>query len=213
MANHKARVIIWTILLVLLAVFVATIHGFLARSAPVDGEILVVEAWLWNRPTLVEVANEFRRGHYEQVVIVGQPSVDNRSGRGGENDSDLAAERLSNLGLDRDLLVSLTAPGVRRYRTYASAVVFSKWMQTNYPETKAINVFTISVHARRSQHLFRKALGPGVKVGVIAGSQTAYVPWRWWLSFTGIRLVAKNLFGYLYELFFLPKDPFVGRRS
>ncbi len=193
----------WIISIALFVVFVATIHGFLARTAPVDADILVVEAWLWNEPALGEAVGEFRRGGYKYFVLVGNPPSERRERERTANDADLAAINLRN-AIDETHLIELTTPAVKRYRTYTSAVVFRNWMLKNSPETKSVNVFTVDVHARRSQVSFQKALGPGVRVGIIAGTQKAYVPWRWWMSAAGIKLVFRNLIGFLYFLVWTP---------
>jgi len=197
MAKRKVRWFIWIVLATLFVAFVATIHPFLARTAPVDGSILIVESWLWNRPALREALEEFLRGNYRDLVFVGSPTSGGLNGEVILDDAELAAIRSKKIRIDESKLVKLTIPPMKRHRTYAAAVMFRNWMIKNRPETKAVNIFTIGVHARRSQVSYQKALGRQVKVGVIVGTQTAYIPWRWWMSPTGIKLVFRNFIGFL----------------
>jgi hypothetical protein len=63
-----------------------------------------------------------------------------------------------------------------------------------------VDVFTGSIHARKSMLLFQRALQPDVRVGVIAGHKTGFCPARWWLSPAGIYLIVRNTAGYLYAV-------------
>lgn len=193
----------WIVSIALFIMFVATIHGFLARTAPIDADILVVEAWLRNEPALGEAVGEFRRGDYKYFVLVGNPAAERLERERATNGADMAAIHLKNV-IDETKLIELTTPAVKRNRTCTSAMVFRNWMLKKSPETKSVNVFTVDVHARKSQISFQKALGPGVRVGIIAGTQKAFVPWRLWMSPAGIKLVFRNLIGYLYILVWTP---------
>jgi hypothetical protein len=193
------------LLILALIVFVlANVHSFLAVTSPVVSEILVVEAWFWNRPALKEAAEEYRRGCYQYVVVVGSFESDKANFSQKPGDAELAACQLKRLGIEDSRIIVLSAPAVERHRTFSMAINFRKWMINKSPQTKAINVFTIGVHSRKSRILFEKALGSKVKVGIISGSEHAYTPAFWWSSATGLRIVSRNIAGYFYALFYSP---------
>ena len=69
----------------------------------------------------------------------------------------------------------------------------------------AVNVVTVDVHARRTQLLFQMALGPKVKVGIIAVPNADYDAAKWWRYSEGVRAVLGEFIAYLYvKLFFFP---------
>jgi hypothetical protein len=205
--QRKRRRIVSLAVALAVAFLLATVHGFLAESAPVAGEILVVEGWIWNRPALKEAYAEFRQGNYQCVVTVGGPASDSPHGGNQVSTAGLAAVRLKEFGLEEKFIIALSATEVEKHRTYTSAAAFKSWMLKHSPKTQRINVFTLGVHARKSKVIFRKVMGPQVQVGVIAGAEAAYVPSRWWLSSLGIKLVIRNAVGYLYAAVWpLPKD-------
>jgi hypothetical protein len=171
---------------------------FLAKTSRVSGDILVVEGWIWDRYDFRDAIAEFHRGSYKHLVVVGERAVAQSSGVVGASEPEIAARWLGELEFDEHLLVLLTTPTMNRDRTYTSAVCFRDWLVKNEPAAKAINLITVGVHARKSQILFQKALGSAVKVGVIAGIQNPYSVRWWWLSVTGIRLVLRNVAGYVY---------------
>ena len=66
----------------------------------------------------------------------------------------------------------------------------------------AVNVLTEDVHARRTRLLFEMALGPGVKVGIIAVPNADYEAARWWRYSEGVRSVLGESIAYVYARFF-----------
>jgi len=67
-------------------------------------------------------------------------------------------------------------------------------------QTTGINVFTIGPHARKSLVLFKRALGPEIEVGVIAGTDDTYDANHWWMSVRGTYVIFRKLLGYLYAV-------------
>ena len=47
--------------------------------------------------------------------------------------------------------------------------------------------------------LFKRALGPEIEVGVIAGTDDTYDANRWWMSVRGTSVIFRKLLGYLYS--------------
>jgi hypothetical protein len=181
-------------------VVVWKIDGFLAVNLPVNGNILVVEGWTWHSSAMKEAAEEFKRGRYAWLVTVGAPIGGNVRAAEQKSSAELAAARLRELGVSESRIIVLAVPDVERHQTYTAAVTLTNWLIRSKTETTGVNVFTLGTHARKSLVLFERALGPGIKVGVIAGTEDGYDTRRWWLSARGIYVVARKTVGYLYAV-------------
>jgi hypothetical protein len=177
-----------------------TINDFLAITRPVNGNILVAEGWIWDSPAIREASEEFNRGHYKWLVIVGE-FIGGGEGTTDQKDSaELAARQLREFGVDENLIIVLPVPDVTLHRTYASALALRNWLTRSKTTTTGVNVFTRGAHARKSLVLFKRALGPGTNVGVIAGTEDTYNASRWWLSARGIYVIMRKTLGYLYAV-------------
>lgn len=193
--------ITWLGLAVLVAslVFMFRIDEFLSTSHPVDGDILVVEGWIWYSSALEEAAQEFNRGQYKWLVTVG-PSADGGDGIPHQTVADFAARQLRDLGVDVNRIIVLSAPRVKRHRTYTSALMVKSWLIKSRIQSHGVNIFTRGVHAKRSLIFFKRALGPQIDVGVIAGTEDSYDANRWWKTTKGFFEVMKESFGCLHAV-------------
>lgn len=175
-----------------------SLHDFLAVNSPVKQGILVVEAWV---PThaLAEVPSVFASGNYRYLVVVGYPIEPAGGPAPGSTYADRAVRELERGGFGNATMVELRVPLQSSRKTYASALTVRDWLIRSKLSIKHVDVFTVGVHARKSWILFQHALGDNYHVGVIAGTPMFYNPNQWLLSPNGIRLVARNLGGYLYS--------------
>ena len=114
----------------------------------------------------------------------------------------LAAGRLKAAGFSPELIQMVPSRVSERDRTYSSAVALRDWFRDNHVSVHGINIVTEDVHARRSWLLFQKALGPGVKVGVIAVPNPDYDAGQWWRYSEGVKEVVSEGVAYLYAKFF-----------
>lgn len=202
--NHpqkKPRRWRWFILgigVLFLAVYTATIEKFLALTQPVAGEILVIESWYDVAPTLQDAVTAIRQGNYRKVVCV---ALDEPAEEGSTmTPAARAARYLTGKGIDPGLLHVLNVPYVEIHRTYSSALAARQWQQQEYPEIHKIDVFTKSIHARKSMMLYRKVFPEQIGVGIIAGQAEPFPRSHWWLSRRGVYLIVKNSVGCLYAL-------------
>ena len=180
--------------------FVLTIHDFLAITQRVEANVLVVEGWVSNHTAIREAAEEFKKGQYKLLITVGGPIGDVEGSVGQPSAAILAASKLQELGVDNCLIVALTAPTAVQHRTYTAALTLRDWLRESEPQTKAVNIFTIGPHARKSLVLFSRALGPHIDVGVIAGTDDDYNLDYWWMSIQGTYVISRKLLGYLYAV-------------
>lgn len=179
------------------------IHPFLARNDPVDGDILVVEGWLPDS-ALIQSFNEFTNNNYKFLVITGGCQKNFLGKINTFSIAEAAAIKLLDYGLDEKCLITVSAPPVKRHRTYNSAVTLKNWIRESELDINTINVFTYGVHAKKSQIIYEKALKPNIRVGVISAVPSDYNPKYWFLSIKGINWVLRDFFGYLYALFWIP---------
>ena len=175
-----------------------SVHDFLAVNSPLKQGILVVEAWV---PTqaLAEVPSVFASGNYRYLVVVGYP-IEPAAGTGAPASTyaDLAVRELKRRGFNNTMLVELRVPLQSSRKTYATALAVRDWLIRSKLSINCVDVFTVGVHARKSWILFQHALGDNYHVGVVAGRPCSTIPIGL-LSPNGIRLVARNLGGYLYS--------------
>jgi uncharacterized SAM-binding protein YcdF (DUF218 family) len=181
------------------------LYGFLAITAPVQGEYLVIEGWM---PTFAyrEAAKVVLHGHYAKIVCVGVLQEDGLAG--GDHREDFGVEQLARFGIPRDLIVTASNSAIQRDRTFHAAVAVRDWMQREGLKVSAMDVVTIGPHARRSRLLYQQALGDDVEVGVFSIHDWRIDPDHWWRSSEGARAVISEAIGYVYAKFFVSVEMF-----
>lgn len=178
------------------------IHPFLAVTHRVGTNVLVVEGWMHDYGLRAAVA-EFRRGSYQRVFTTGGPV----EGNGGyindyHTNASVGADILKKYGIPDECLEMVPSRVMDRNRTYASGVALRNWFRGHDMRVPSLNVLTENVHARRSQLLFSKALGPETSVGIIAVPSPDYDARRWWRSSEGVKDVFSEGLAYFYVRFF-----------
>ncbi len=208
----------WLLLVLMLiasgALFTASVHPFLAVTQRTDADVLVVEGWI-HEYAIQAAVDEFNTRHYRAVIATGGPA----EGLGGYvNDysttANIAAGRLRAAGIDPARVASAPSRVLARDRTYSAAVALRAWLETHDSGTRAVNIVTADVHARRTRLLFEKALGPRYKVGIIAVPAPDYDARRWWRYSHGVRNVFGETLAYAYARFLFfpaaaPEQPHV----
>jgi DUF218 domain. len=205
----------WVLLLLLTALWlsagVAGIHPFLAVSQPVSGDILVVEGWLPDY-ALHQALETFQSGGYRYLITTGGPLETGSYLVAYTTYAELAAASLLALGLDAEKIAAVPASDVPKDRTYYSALALRAWLFQNDAALRALDIFTLGVHARRTRRLFQVALGPDFSVGVMAAVDRNYDPKRWWASSAGAKSVLSETISYVYIRIFPPGNiSFSGR--
>ena len=191
------------ILIVALLSIVAarTIHPFLAISAPVRGEVLVIEGWAPDYVFETAIA-EFNQNHYEKLFVTGGPLVQGAPLSQYHTYAELGAATLVKLGLDANLVQAVPAPLVRQDRTFTSALALKSWWAGHGMSPQQFNLMSVGPHARRSRLLFQKAFGKNVKIGILAIAEYDYDPKHWWRSSAGVRTVISEAVAYCYVRIF-----------
>jgi hypothetical protein len=174
--------------IIALSLFLVThIHPFLAVNSPIQADILVVEGWIPDYAVKNAIA-EFNKGDYQKLITTGLPLQLGYYLSPYKNAAELAAATLTVIGFDPNKLVAVPASNAARNRTSAAATALNQWLKDSDLNVKSINVYTFDAHARRSWLIFKQALAPNIKVGIIAGKSTDYNPKKWWISSAGVRV-------------------------
>jgi hypothetical protein len=201
----------WLVLLLICtatSILLATnLYAFLAPSEPVGARVLVVEGWL-GPEELEQAIQAFKNGKYERIVTTGGPVTRWPEVNLGTDYARLAADYLVHHGVRRDLISAVPAPRSRTERTFLSAVIFRESAQRLGITLDAVDVFTAGPHARRSRLLFQMALGPKVRVGVLAARPADYAPESWWRTSAGVEQMLFQAFGFVWvKCCFWPGSP------
>jgi uncharacterized SAM-binding protein YcdF (DUF218 family) len=202
----RARALVLVVFIAALFAFSWMIYPYLAVTAPAYGEVLVVEGRL---PYAVfEQAAEFFNQHQYQVLITtGGPREETLCFPEYPTYAEYAAALLKQLGVKPSRIVAVSKEAARRDRTYASAVAVRDWLRQSGLPVKSLDVFSLGPHARRTQWLFRMAIGDKVRVGVIAATPAEYDAHSWWHGSSGVHAVIDETVSYLYtRYFFAPRD-------
>ncbi len=188
---------------VLLFFFLA--YPFLAVTERVSSDVLVVEGWV-REYAIRDAAREWKTGHYPRVYATGGPV----SGLGGyvndfQTSASVGADLLKKTGVPAEAVQMVPSRVMERDRTYGSAVALREWFREQNLDVKSLNVVTEDVHARRTRLLYQKALGDGIRVGVISVPNPDYDARHWWRYSEGVKDLISEGGAYLYaKLFFHP---------
>jgi len=180
-------------------------YQFLAISDPVPGGVLVVEGWAPDYALQAAIA-EFRRNHYARLFVTGIPLQQGAPLSEYKNYAYLGAAVLLKLGLSTNEVQAVPTPLTQRDRTYAMALSLKQWLRENDMAPTKVNLLTGGPHARRSRLLFEKALGKGIRVGVLSVPAQDFDEEHWWRSSQGVRSVIDEAVAYAYaRLLFYPR--------
>ncbi len=183
-------------ILVLVILFV---HPFLAPTKPVEGGVLVVEAWAADYA--LEVKELFEKGKYKLIVIIGRKYGADHPLAHYRNSANWTVSKFKDRGIPEGKIVPIWITIYpRKDRTYHKALVAKKRINEVGFTQASIDVVSFGTHARRTWLLYEKAF-PSVDVGVIAITPDSYDTSRWWLFSEGVRNVISESIAYLYARF------------
>jgi hypothetical protein len=182
------------------------VHPFLAVTNRVDANYLVMEGWV-HQFAARTAAKEFRSGGYQQIFVTGEPVLGTGEYlKDSSTEAWVGADLLIREGISEGSLQRIARRQVDRDRTYGSALALKEWIQAHNLHVPAINIVTEAAHARRTRLLFQEALGPEIKVGIIAAVNPDYDQRRWWHYSEGVREVIGESIAWLYAAFIFHPD-------
>jgi hypothetical protein len=189
------------------AALIMGIHPFLAVDDPLGARYLVVEGWVPDY-ALDETLQRFRADGYEQLITTGGWLKSGYKLDQEDTYAHLAASKLQAFGMDTTRLTAIPARLTGRDRTYTTALAVRKWLGESGRGVRAVDIVTLSVHARRTRLLYAKALPADVATGIIAIRNREYDPRRWWRYSEGVKEVMGEGLAYIYaRCLFHPPDP------
>ena len=170
--------------------------GLLTQRLP--AQVLVVEGWI-GREGVRAAAAEFDQRGYQYVVVTTGLTADGREEHRGSF-AEMAKQELIRLGISEDRIIFAPACDAKGQRTYGSAVAVWRALQRRGIRPKALNVFTLGPHARRSRLVFAKVYGVETQVGVVAWIPSDYGVVPWWRSSGRTKCLLKETIGYPFEI-------------
>jgi hypothetical protein len=173
------------------------LYPLLARQAPVESDILVVEGWLVDN--LLEQAADWAESNGVQKIYTTGGPVDLGSHLAEWKDyATMTKARLVALGLgERFEIEAVPAKLVTRGRTRASARALKAALGL---ERGAFNLASEGPHTRRSWRAFQGVFGEGVAVGSVALTPVAFGENDWWRYSEGVRSVVGESIAYGYDV-------------
>ena len=175
-------------------------ESFLAKTLRQPAEVLVVEGWI-GIEGVKAAKTEFDQGGYEYIVATSGLSGNVWDLRRWTLASE-AEELLLRAGLPKDRVILAIPRETDEHRTYESALASRQALAARGIHPRAINVFTLGVHARRSRLVYAKVFSAETPTGVIAWTPTHSTDERWWRSSSRAGDFLKETVGYLLELLF-----------
>jgi hypothetical protein len=149
----------------------------------------------------------FDAGDFKKAIIVGGPISDDFHGI-DSNAAERAAGYLRKQGMSAEKMAVVTSPYSAQDRTFLNAVKIRDWFDGNAIALTRIDVFSSSVHTRRSRHLYRLAFGEKVDIGIVASRPQDFDPAHWWKTSGSGKYVAVEFAGWLMvKCCFRPGDP------
>ena len=192
-----------TLALALLGLAVAAAWGwkglypFLARQAPVEAEILVVEGWLAD-DLLAQATAWASTNGVKKIYATGGPLEQGSYLADWKTYAEMTKARLEKMGMaEKFELAAAPAEKVRRGRTRESARALKAALGM---ERGAFNLASGGPHARRSWRTFQAVFGDGVEVGSVALTPTEYDGSDWWSCSEGVRAVMAETIAYAYDV-------------
>ena len=200
----------WLLILVAIGLVVGFVFRnmaiFLTVNEPVGADYLVIESWM-DKEELDQALEYFNAHDFEKAILVGGP-ISNDFHRIDTS----YAERGANYFRARDMPVEksviVNAPYSAQNRTFLNAVMVREWFKQQGISLTRLDVFSSSVHTRRSRDLYRLAFGDQVEIGITASEPRDFTPEDWWNSNDRGKGVAVELAGwFLIKCCFFPGDP------
>jgi hypothetical protein len=174
------------------------LYPFLAVTAPVEANVLVVEGWCGDY-VMAAAQAEFERGGYDYVCASGIPLR-----KGGlltpfKTEANVAAATLQALGIPTNVIIAASSANTFRHRTFTSAVAVRERLDSLGQTVRGVNLMTEGIHARRSRMVYRKVFPASIPIGVISHPTQQYDPESWYRSSDGIKDTLTETIGVIFE--------------
>ena len=158
---------------------------------------MIIEGWIEDA-ALTQAISLYTDGDYEGIYTTGVPL-------------DVGSPWLSNVCRDdhrasdctrhpSDEIRTVSATYAQRDRTYRAALALRDALHADGITEGELHLISVGPHGRRSQLLFRTALGEGFSIGISALPDSSYPSEKWYQYSEGVRAVLAESIAYLYAL-------------
>nr|NQU94443.1 hypothetical protein [Bacteroidota bacterium] len=201
----------WLLFVVLLALlfvgFVSNIVSFLSAEDTIDAKILIVEGYVPDY-AFSEVMRIFNDDNYDLLIAAGASYDQGFYISGIETAAHLIYRSLVKLGFDTTrMAMAPNPPGVFRDRTYYTALMTKKYIQSHLQDVDKVNIISLGTHSRRSRYLYRLVYEPDIQLGNIVIPDRVLNSKNWYKSSRGFRTVLNETLGFIYvRCAFSPPD-------
>ena len=170
---------------------------YLATTQPKNGEYLVVEGWQ-SEASLQQALAVFnnKKHRYQYLITTGGPDTSHIKPQ-YETYAEQSAAFLLSQGLDANKLIVIATPASAQDRTFLSAVMVRDWLNV-HGNTYTIDVFSQSVHAKRTHSLYKMAFHTVDNIGIYASVPADYDLSTWWQTSNGAKSVVTELAGMVW---------------
>jgi uncharacterized SAM-binding protein YcdF (DUF218 family) len=173
-------------------------ESFLSLTHRLPAQVLAVEGWIGS-DGIRAAATEFKEYGYRYLVTTGGPA-DQRWEQRQRSYAEIAEDELIGLGIPANQIIFAPSRDTDFDRTYESAMAEQRALQVRGLQPKAINVFTLGAHARRSRLIYAKVGGAGTNVGVVSWNPPHNDGVPWWRSSNRAKNFLTETAGYMYEV-------------
>ena len=191
---------------ILVAAWINYGEAYLELTQRLPADVLVTDGWI-GRKGLAAAVEEFERGGYRFIIASGGltsgPWEDKPSSY-----AEMASGEMVRLGVPKERIIVAVSENTESHRTFESAVAVWRTLRNAGIKPKALNVFTLGPHARRSALVYAKVSPQGVKIGVIGWLPPEYKTEPWWRSSERSRALLEESAGYLFEVLLNSGRPF-----
>jgi hypothetical protein len=173
-------------------------ESFLSLTRRLPTEVLLVEGWI-GRDGIRAAGQEFEKQGYRYIVATGGPTSISWS-EDRSSYAEMAGRELMRLGIPEERIIVAPAREAKRQRTYEFAIAAWRALQATGIRPRALNVFTLGPHARRSRLVFAKVFGPVTEIGVVDWLPSGEASVPWWRSSERARDFLSETAGYAFEV-------------
>jgi uncharacterized SAM-binding protein YcdF (DUF218 family) len=171
-------------------------ESFLSLTQRLPADVLVVEGWI-GRDGVRAAAVEFKQGGYQYVIATGGQSTGRGWAEAGWSYAEGADHELIRAGVPENRIIVAPSEDTDNQRTYESAVAVGRALAARGIHPKALIVFTLGPHARRSRLVFAKL--SRTEVGVVSWSPSRDESVPWWQCSDRAKELLTETAGYLFE--------------
>jgi hypothetical protein len=199
----------WLVILVVIGLVAGFLFRnmaiFLTVNEPVGAEYLVVEGWM-DKEELDQALEYFNTHDFAKAILVGGP-ISNDFHEIDTIYAERGANYLQAQGLPAKKSVIVKVPYSPQNRSFLNAVMVREWFKLQGISLTRLDVFSSSVHTRRSRDLYRLAFGEQIEIGIIASEPRDFTPAHWWKSNDRGKGVAVEFAGwFLVKCCFYPGE-------